>query len=184
MKRLVLVPVFAPIFALLFALVLWAGVGSSSVRAAEKNKCGCYKDGAGTCFCDKKAKCGCPGDCEPKGCEQAREKQIQKEIEAETKKAAEADRKHTAVSTKSAGGSKAAASEKKSADDGADEGARSAKESKESSKSGGAEPAAGRKLTPAQAKQLVKLLDAYFAENPDARSRNVEEVRNQLSQSR
>ena len=177
MKNLVAAPVlFIPVFALLS----WAGV--ETARAADKNKCGCYKDGAGTCFCDKKAKCGCPGDCEPKGCEQAREKQIQKEIEAETKKAAEADRKHATVSTKSSGGSsKGAATEKKSGDDGADEGSRSAKDS---SKSGGAEPAAGRKLTPAQAKQLVKLLDAYFAENPDARTRNVEEVRNQLSQSR
>jgi hypothetical protein len=171
MKNFVLAP--------LVALVLWVGAGTAG--AADKNKCGCYKNAAGTCLCDKKAKCGCPGDCEPKGCEEAREKQIKKEIEAETKKAAEADRKHTAVSTKSAGGSKGAANEKKSGDDGADEGSRSAKESP---KSGGAEPAAARKLTPAQAKQLVKLLDAYFAENPDARTRNVEEVRNQLSQSR
>jgi len=177
MKNLVAAPVlFIPVFALLS----WAGV--ETARAADKNKCGCYKDGAGTCFCDKKAKCGCPGDCEPKGCEQAREKQIQKEIDAETKKAAEADRKHAPVSTRGAKGSTA---EKKSGGDGADDGARSTKESSaKESKSGGAEPAAGHKLTPAQTKQLVKLLDAYFAENPDARSRNVEEVRNQLSQSR
>jgi hypothetical protein len=182
MKMLVVAPMsFLSVLALLF----WASAGTA--RAAEKNKCGCYKDGAGTCFCDKKAKCGCPGDCEPKGCEQAREKQIQKEIDAETKKAAEADRKHTTVSTKGAGSAKGsgsakgAGSAKKSGDDGADEESGSAKES---SRSGGAEPAAARKLTPAQAKQLVKLLDAYFAENPDARTRNVEEVRNQLSQSR
>ena len=88
MKNFVLAP--------LVALVLWAGTGTAG--AADKNKCGCYKNAAGTCFCDKKAKCGCPGDCEPKGCEEAREKQIKKEIEAETKKAAEADRKHTAMS--------------------------------------------------------------------------------------
>ena len=168
------------VFAPLVALLIWAGAGGA--RAADKNKCGCYKDGAGTCFCDKKAKCGCPGDCEPKGCEQAREKQIQKEIEAETKKAAEADRKHATVSTKSSGGSsKGAATEKKSGDDGA---ARLRGILRAAGAFVGAEPAAGRKLTPAQAKQLVKLLDAYFAENPDARTRNVEEVRNQLSQSR
>ena len=161
------------------ALVLLLGGGS----AVAANKCGCTRNESNnTCSCSKAAKCGCPGDCEPKGCEEKREAQMKKEIEAETKKAAEADRKHATVSTKSSGGSsKGAATEKKSGDDGADEGSRSAKDS---SKSGGAEPAAGRKLTPAQAKQLVKLLDAYFAENPDARTRNVEEVRNQLSQSR
>jgi hypothetical protein len=175
MKNFVLAP--------LVALVIWAGAGTAG--AADKNKCGCYKNAAGTCFCDKKAKCGCPGDCEPKGCEEAREKQIQREIEAETKKAAEADRKHTAMSggaKSSSGGGKTAASAKKSSDDDAD---RSSKGDKESAKTDSApEPAAARKLSPAQAKQLVKLLDIYFTENPDARTRNVEEIRNQLSQSR
>ena len=57
------------------------------------NACGCYKDGSGACFCGRKGKCDCPGDCEPKGCEEKRAKEIQKEIAAETKKAAEADKK-------------------------------------------------------------------------------------------
>jgi hypothetical protein len=179
MKKLVL----PSLMALLMALLVSTGAGPA--RAADKNKCGCYKDGSGTCFCDKKAKCGCPGDCEPKGCEAAREKQIQKEIEAETKKAAEADRKHTVMaggSKSSSGSTKASASGKKSSDDGAGE---DPKSGKESTKAGsGAESAGARKLSPAQAKQLVKLLDIYFVENPDARTRNIEEVRNQLSQSR
>src|SRR5688572_26689376 len=81
--------VFAPLVVL---MLLLAGAGRAT--AAEKNSCGCYKDGAGTCFCDKKAKCGCPGDCEPKGCDEKREQQMKKEIEAETKKAADADRRH------------------------------------------------------------------------------------------
>ena len=62
----------------------------------EVNACGCYKDGAGACFCGKKGKCACPGECEPKGCEEKRNKEIQKEVEAETKKAHEADQKQRA----------------------------------------------------------------------------------------
>jgi hypothetical protein len=155
-------------------------LAASSVpsAAAERNKCGCYKNAQGTCFCDKKAKCGCPGDCEPKGCEAAREKALQKEIEAETKRAAEADRKHTAVSGgKSATGAKSG-SDKVSPDKG-----RSGSEGRSGSDSSKPAPAA-KKLTAAQTKQLVKLLDAYFEEYPDARARNAEELRNQLSQSR
>lgn len=58
------------------------------------NACGCYADSQGRCFCGKgKAKCACPGECEPKGCEEKRAKQMEKEIAAETKKAAEADKK-------------------------------------------------------------------------------------------
>jgi hypothetical protein len=64
----------------------------------EVNACGCYKDGAGACFCGKKGACACPGECEPKGCEEKRNKEIQKEVDAETKKAAEADKKQRASS--------------------------------------------------------------------------------------
>lgn len=59
----------------------------------DVNACGCYKDGAGACLCGKKGKCACPGDCEPKGCEEKRNKEIEKEVAAETKKAHEADKK-------------------------------------------------------------------------------------------
>jgi hypothetical protein len=72
------------------------GAGPSTKK--EVNACGCYKDTAGACFCGKKGKCDCPGDCEPKGCEEKRAKQMQKEIAAETKKAAEADKKQRAKS--------------------------------------------------------------------------------------
>jgi hypothetical protein len=144
MKKLVLAP--------FLALVISTGAGR--VAAADRNNCGCYKDDAGVCYCDKKAKCGCPGDCEPKGCDEAREKQIQKEIEAETKKAAQADRAHASGKVKAA----------------------QATESTSTS--------SGRKLTPAEAKELVKLLDLYLAGNPDARSRSAEDVRKELSPSR
>jgi hypothetical protein len=72
---------------------------SKSAKAAdagpkhEVNACGCYKDAAGACFCGKKGKCACPGECEPKGCEEKRNKAIEKEVAAETKKAHEADQK-------------------------------------------------------------------------------------------
>ena len=72
-----------------FVLALVLGMAGGNAVAAEKNKCGCYRDSGGTCYCDKKAKCGCEGDCEPKHCEAAREKQIQKEIDTETKRAAD-----------------------------------------------------------------------------------------------
>jgi hypothetical protein len=65
------------------------GDKKAAAPAHEVNACGCYKDTAGACFCGKKGKCACPGDCEPKGCEAKREK----EVAAETKKAAAADKK-------------------------------------------------------------------------------------------
>ena len=63
--------------------------------AAHKplNACGCYTDTEGKCFCGKRGKCECPGECEPKGCEEKRARQIAKDIAAETKKASEIDKK-------------------------------------------------------------------------------------------
>jgi hypothetical protein len=71
------------------------GKKAAAPAAAPKalNACGCYADNAGTCFCGRRGKCECPGECEPKGCEEKRAKQMAKDIAAETKKAAEADRK-------------------------------------------------------------------------------------------
>ena len=80
---------------------------SSDAPKHEVNACGCYKDTAGACFCGKKGKCACPGDCEPKGCEEKRNKEIQKQVAAETKKAHEADQKQRAKSHDSSKASKA-----------------------------------------------------------------------------
>jgi hypothetical protein len=79
------------ILAIAIALVLPAD-GSNLAHAQKKtlNACGCYGDGV-NCTCERKAKCGCPGECEPKGCEEKRQKEMQKEIDAETKKAKEAE---------------------------------------------------------------------------------------------
>ena len=82
--------------------------------AGPANACGCYSTGAGACLCSKKAKCGCAGECEPKGCDEKRQKEIEREITAETKKAAEADRKQRKSSADAE-----RASQKPSADDGA-----------------------------------------------------------------
>lgn len=77
-----------------FVFVAALLVGAARGHAEDRNKCGCYRDGA-TCYCDKQAKCGCPGECEPKGCEEKRERELNKQIEEETKKAS-AGQKRTA----------------------------------------------------------------------------------------
>src|SRR6187431_2331613 len=74
--------------AVVVACVLSVGMAVAS----ERNACGCYQTDSGACICDKKATCGCPGSCEPQGCEERRDKALQKEIELETKKAREADK--------------------------------------------------------------------------------------------
>src|ERR1700690_642826 len=70
------------------ALTVMLGA-SATVRAEEHktNACGCYQKLDGSCVCGRPSKCGCPGECEPKGCEEKRQKEIDKEIQAETKKA-------------------------------------------------------------------------------------------------
>ena len=139
--------------ALVCSLVVSLGLSGGRARAEERNSCGCYKDTAGTCYCDKKAKCGCPGDCEPKGCEEKRDKALQKEIAAETKKASAAGNKRP--DPEAAQGSSAPAP----------------------SKSDSAGPASKAKMTAAQAKQLGKLLDLYLGDHPDARGKSIEDVR-------
>ena len=139
------------------ALVMLVGGGSAGAAA---NKCGCtLNESNNSCSCSKGAKCGCPGECEPKGCEEKREAQRKKEIDAETKKAAEADRKHKASEPRTA----------------------SMKSETAKSEGGNAEAPSGPKMSAAQTKQLAKLLDGYLKANPGARSKNVEELRNELS---
>ena len=140
------------LFGFVLGSVLVVSLAGAVGAAPARNNCGCYKDGS-TCFCDKKAKCGCPGDCEPKGCEEQRDKQLQKEIDAETKKA-------------SASGHRG----------GSEENTKAEKEERAAPKA-----SAGRKMTAAQSKQLAKLLDVYLADHPDARGNSVEDVRNDVS---
>jgi hypothetical protein len=134
-------------------IILLAGAAGA---APARNDCGCYRDGA-TCFCDKKAKCGCPGDCEPKGCEEQRDKALQKEIDAETKKA-------TASGHNPSGGGEESPSSKK-----------------EESAAAKASSSGGHKMTAAQSRQLAKLLDLYLGDHPDARGKSIEDVRSDVS---
>lgn len=65
---------------------------ASSAPAEAVNACGCYKDTRGACICtDKKAKCECPGECEPVGCADKREKEMEREMAAEVKRAQQQD---------------------------------------------------------------------------------------------
>ncbi len=99
-----------------FRLLLVAGVLGLSApvgaagKAEEKgpggeklNACGCYRDNAGNCRCTKKkAKCVCSGDCEPIGCEEKRQKEMEKEAQAELKRIKEQEKKKEAEDRKRA----------------------------------------------------------------------------------
>jgi len=144
------------------AVVIWAGAfvaGASSASAAPEGKpnaCGCYSDSTGSCYCGKKTKCGCPGECEPKGCEEKRQKQLEKEIAEETKKATSGQ---SAKATKE--------KERQGASDSGDEGAAKKK---------------AKPLSAGQKKELAKLLDAYLAEHPEGKSQTITEVRGVLGE--
>jgi len=61
------------------------------------NACGCYRQGE-SCMCtNKNARCDCPGDCEPVGCEQKRQKEMDREVAAEVKRAEEQDKQRQAA---------------------------------------------------------------------------------------
>ena len=146
------------LFGVVLGLVLVISLAGAVGAAPERNSCGCYKDGA-TCFCDKKAKCGCPGDCEPKGCEAQRDKELQKEIDAETKKAAASGRRTS----------------------GGDEESSKQEKQEKNEESAAPKASSSRKMTAAQSKQLAKLLDLYLGDHPDARGKPIEEVRSDIS---
>ena len=88
----------------------FARAGGSNTRASNSaatttaasesnpaaNKCGCYEDSAGSCHCAKKSQCGCPGECEPSGCEQKRQKEFAKEAQDELKRQQQEDKKRNA----------------------------------------------------------------------------------------
>jgi hypothetical protein len=61
------------------------------------NACGCYRTESGSCVCtDKKGKCECPGECEPVGCGEKRDKEIEREMAAEIKRAQDDEKKREA----------------------------------------------------------------------------------------
>jgi predicted transcriptional regulator len=144
---------------------------SRPARAAKHvtNACGCYGDG-NACFCEKKAKCGCPGECEPKGCEEERQKKLQKEIDEETRKAKEVEKEQVEKAQNKA--KEEAAKASKDSDE--DQAATAAPEKGK----GKGKPV--RKMTSVQKKQFQKLIDAYLAEHPDEAQRSLTEVRGDL----
>lgn len=83
-------------------LALGGGPGLALAADQKVNACGCYRDAVGSCFCGKSGKrdkreiqgrCSCPGECEPKGCEEKRAKELEKEVQAETRRARDAEKK-------------------------------------------------------------------------------------------
>jgi hypothetical protein len=62
----------------------------------ELNGCGCYSTSDGSCKCVKKSKCGCPGECEPAGCEDKRRKEQEREAQEEVKRQQETEKKRNA----------------------------------------------------------------------------------------
>jgi hypothetical protein len=144
------------------AAVAGAVVLAPAPGAAEgnRNACGCYKDDGGNCYCDKKARCGCPGECEPKGCEEKREKDLEREIQAETKRAEQAAKaKHPA----------------------GDDESQPAPPPPPPRKAAAPTPAprpkpAARKMTAQQRRDLARLLELYVGERPDDEARSVRDV--------
>jgi hypothetical protein len=146
---------------LLLSISLVLPATSAQVARAEKrtlNACGCSGEGD-YCICEKKAKCGCPGECEPKGCEVERQKQLQKEIDAEVKRAKEEEKARNKPNDQA----------KSEGDD---------KDSAASDK--GEKKPAVRPMNAKEKKQFLKLLEAYLAEQPEAATMMLSEVRSGL----
>jgi hypothetical protein len=133
------------------ALCVLSFASGGAALGADRNACGCYKTEGGSCYCDKKAKCGCPGECEPKGCEEKRQKEIEKEIDAETKRAQSAERSQE----RSEKSTPAPAAEKT--------------------------PSSAKAVTPAQLRELAKLLELYLAQHPDEAGKSVEGLARELA---
>ncbi len=159
----------------ILAALLSTAAHANFARAEGRalNACGCYTENE-TCFCEKKAKCGCPGECEPKGCEVERQKKLQKEIEAETKRAT--DEAEAAARARGPKVEETKADEK--AEEKTADATRSAAETSKAPAAGKTPPV--RRMTAAQEKQLSRLLDAYLAEHPGASGRTLSDVRSEL----
>ena len=85
------------------ACAAWLLLAPGPAAAQTYNECGCYRDESGGCRCIRaKSKCGCPGECEPVGCEEKREKKAEKEAQAELKRIAAREKKSAAEAAKAA----------------------------------------------------------------------------------
>jgi len=97
-------------------------VSKAHAQDHKPNACGCYQNTAGACICGRPSKCGCPDECEPKGCEEKRQKELDKEIQAETKKAQDADKKRRDEEAAKAKAAAAKAAEEQAAREWEDDG--------------------------------------------------------------
>lgn len=79
-------------------VVLLAAPGAA--KAQELNDCGCYAEPNGSCKCTRPSKCGCPGECEPVGCEAKRQRQAERDARAEMKRIQARERKKAADAAK------------------------------------------------------------------------------------
>jgi hypothetical protein len=151
--------------AIVVVLGLGGGFASRTAAAADDglNACGCRQGGSGVCYCEKKSHCGCPGECEPKGCEEKRSKQMEKEVQEETRKAEEAQRRQRARQ----------------------ETEEEAPPPRHMERAAEREPPPPPKvkivkMTPAQKRDLGRLIKAYLAEHPDQRAKPIGEVESEV----
>jgi hypothetical protein len=85
------------------------------------NACGCYRTGE-SCMCtNKNARCDCPGDCEPVGCDEKRQKEMDREVAAEVKRAEDDDKKRQAAEAESERKAAEAQAARQKAEEGGDE---------------------------------------------------------------
>ena len=153
-------------------IVAWLAAGTISLgggltlrtaAAADDglNACGCRQGSSGACYCEKKSHCGCPGECEPKGCEEKRAKQLDKEVQEETRKAEESSRRQRAR--------------------------QETEEEQQPARRVEHEPPAPKvpkvkivKMTPTQKHDLARLIKAYLAEHPEQEAKPIGEVENEV----
>ncbi len=85
------------------------------------NACGCYRKGE-ACMCtNKNARCECPGDCEPVGCDEKRQKEMDREVAVEVKRAEEDDKKRAAAEAETERKAAEAEAAREKAEQGGDE---------------------------------------------------------------
>jgi hypothetical protein len=81
------------VFLMSLLLLVSGGILPAQARRGGPavNGCGCFEESPGVCKCLRKSKCGCPGECEPLGCEEKRQKDLSRRMEKELKKLREDD---------------------------------------------------------------------------------------------
>jgi hypothetical protein len=93
----------------------------STPSGVTLNACGCYHSG-NSCVCtNKNAKCDCPEDCEPVGCEAKRQKELDREVAVEMKRAEDAEKKRQAAEAETARKASELEAARQKAEEGGDE---------------------------------------------------------------